>query len=83
MALTPRQFQYLRRRHRYELEHSELIGGIVASAVANFGFQRLKKPLSAADFMPRRKPEKPLTPEQVVDKIRAQLRPACIDIARG
>jgi hypothetical protein len=51
-ALTPRQFDALMRRYRYETESGELLFGQLTSWVANTGFRTAEKQTSAADFMP-------------------------------
>jgi hypothetical protein len=58
-ALTPRQFHLLLDQHRERTEHTELLAGIIASNIVNWGFQPPKKTAVPADFMPSRMREKP------------------------
>lgn len=41
-------------QHRLQVEHSELLTGIMASAVANYSMAAPRKRLVPADFMPCR-----------------------------
>jgi len=74
--LTPRQYDLLVDRHRERTDHLELLSGIVAAAVANWGMRAPKKPLTAADFMPSRftpKREKRSDKQQEAANIRSVL----------
>jgi hypothetical protein len=51
-ALTPRQYDALCRRQWEQIEHTELLVGIVASTVANFSLGAPKGGTKPADFMP-------------------------------
>lgn len=51
-ALTPRQFHALKARRTEEVEHRELLAGIVASNVVNFSMGGVKNPTKPKDFMP-------------------------------
>ena len=71
-ALTPRQFQALRRMRNRQIEHAELLAGIVASTTANYSMGAPEKPRQAREFMPSQwAPERPrkLTRKQVALKI--------------
>jgi hypothetical protein len=50
--LTPRQFDSLLKRHREQIEHEELLAGIIASVVVNFSLGAPKTGTKPADFMP-------------------------------
>lgn len=50
--LTPHQFYVLMDARAEQVEHQELLAGIIASATANFGGMGRKKPTCPADFMP-------------------------------
>ena len=49
--MTPRQLHALRLRQIEQLQHSELMTGIVASVTANFSMMRPEPPFSAESFM--------------------------------
>lgn len=51
-------------RHRERMRHAELIGGIISSTVANFGYCRPEQPLVPRVFMPHRDEEKPAVVRQ-------------------
>jgi hypothetical protein len=72
--MTPRMLYALRKRHLQRLQREELLNGIVAAAVANFGFCRPEKPLDPQVFMlhplPAPKP-KPLTGDSLAAMVRA------------
>jgi hypothetical protein len=60
--LTPRQLHLLLDRHREQVDHQELLTGIIAAAVYNSSMNRPKQPLSPKHFMPgyrRQRPERP------------------------
>jgi hypothetical protein len=66
--MTPRQVAALRIRNHQNLQHQEMLAGIIASTTANFGFCRPEKPMSPADFMLHKlppEPEKPVTFEDI------------------
>ena len=49
--MTPRQLHALRLRQIEQLQHVELMTGIVASVTANFSMLKPEPPLSAESFM--------------------------------
>ena len=49
--MTPRQLHALRLRQIEQLQHSELMTGIVASVTANFSMMKPEPPFSAESFM--------------------------------
>ncbi len=51
-ALTPRQYHALVKRKERDIEHRELLAGIVASTTANFSMGAPERALSPRDFMP-------------------------------
>lgn len=51
-ALTPRQFNELAKRFRYQQEHTELLHAITTSALVNFSVAAPKKSTTPQDFMP-------------------------------
>lgn len=51
-ALTPRKFDALQKRHKYQTESNELLFGQLTSWVANTGFKSCDKPTTIEDFMP-------------------------------
>lgn len=52
-ALTPRQFHLLKDRHSEVIEHDELLTGIIASVVANYGgMVKPESPKVPTDYMP-------------------------------
>lgn len=62
--MTPRQVAALRIRHHHQLQHQEMLAGIVAATSANFSFCRPEKAMNPADFMLHKlppEPEKPVT----------------------
>jgi hypothetical protein len=61
-SLTPRQFDALLKRHREQIEHAELLVGIIASVVVNFSLGAPKTGTEPADYMPsqwRKKVQQP------------------------
>lgn len=59
--MTPRQFDALLKRHREQIEHQELLNGILASVIVNFSLGAPKVGKAPVDFMPsqwRKKVEK-------------------------
>jgi hypothetical protein len=55
--MTPRQLHALRLRQIEQLQHSELMTGIIASVTANFSMMKPEPPLSAESFMIHKLPE--------------------------
>ena len=51
-ALTPRQFVWLRERHKQEREYQELLMAIPVSTLANHSMAAPKKAYKPYDFMP-------------------------------
>ena len=49
--MTPRQLHALRLRQIEQLQHSELMTGIIASVTANFSMMKPEPPFSAESFM--------------------------------
>ena len=49
--MTPRQLHSLRLRQIEQLQHSELMTGIIASVTANFSMMKPDPPFSAESFM--------------------------------
>ena len=49
--MTPRQLHALRLRQVEQLQHSELMTGIIASVTANFSMMKPEPPFSAESFM--------------------------------
>ena len=49
--MTPRQLHALRLRQIEQLQHSELMTGIIASVTANFSMMKPELPFSAESFM--------------------------------
>lgn len=56
--MTPRQFTWLRERHKHELEYQELLWAINTSTLANHSFNPPKKAYKPYDFMPTKLREK-------------------------
>lgn len=52
MALTPREFMWLRNRHEAEREYQESLMAIPVSTLANHSFNTPKKAYVPQDFMP-------------------------------
>jgi hypothetical protein len=77
-CLTPRQFHLLLDQHREQVEHQELLSGIIASAVANWSMGAPKKPLAPADFMPSRRDREEKSPrlnrKRIADNVRSFLQ---------
>jgi hypothetical protein len=48
--MTPRQLHALRLRQIEQLQHSELMTGIIASVTANFSMMKPEPPFSAESF---------------------------------
>jgi hypothetical protein len=69
--MTYRQFSYLVRRHKQELERQRFLIGIVASVTANYSMCHPEKPLCPADFMAT--DEKPLTEDEIAEQLALQL----------
>ena len=55
--MTPRQLHALRLRQIEQLQHSELMTGIIASVTANFSMMKPEPPFSAESFMIHKLPE--------------------------
>jgi hypothetical protein len=55
--MTPRQLHALRLRQIEQLQHSELMTGIIASVTANFSMMNPEPPFSAESFMIHKLPE--------------------------
>lgn len=51
-SLTPRQFHDLMKRHEREIEHKELLNGMLAANIVNYSMGRPDKAAQAKDFMP-------------------------------
>jgi hypothetical protein len=51
-ALTPRQYYMLVDTFRKSVEHSELLGGIIAANIANWSMYAPKTAMKPADYMP-------------------------------
>jgi hypothetical protein len=69
--MTPRQTGALNKLRMDRMQREEMLMGIVASTVANFGFCRPEKPLSAESFMIHKLPEvpsEPLTGEYIMSQ---------------
>lgn len=58
MALTPREFMWLRHRHEAEREYQELLMAIPVSTLANHSFNSPKKAYVPQDFMPMKLAQK-------------------------
>jgi hypothetical protein len=56
--MTPRQFVWLRERHKQEREYQELLIAINTSTLANHSFNPPKKAYKPYDFMPSKLREK-------------------------
>lgn len=56
--MTPRQFVWLRERHKREREYNELLYAIQTSTLANHSFTPPKKAYKPYDFMPMKLREK-------------------------
>jgi hypothetical protein len=70
--LTPRQFALLMDRHREKVDLDKTLAGIVASAVANFGYCRPKEALQPADFVGGPRQKKPrVSKKQQTQNLRA------------
>ena len=68
--MTPRQLHALRLRQIEQLQHSELMTGIIASVTANFSIARPEPPFSAESFMIHKLPdsaEDGQDPEEEID----------------
>ena len=57
LEMTPRQLHALRLRQIEQLQHSELMTGIIASVTANFSMMKPEPPFSAESFMIHNLPE--------------------------
>lgn len=82
-SLTPRQYAALRKYHRYDVQHRELLNGMVCSTTANFSMCSPQKPLSPKDFMPSWSDSKPArnrkpTRKQIAQKIWAAFSPIAV-----
>jgi hypothetical protein len=55
--MTPRQLHALRLRQIEQLQHSELMTGIIASVTANFSMMKPEPPFSAESFMIHKLPD--------------------------
>lgn len=51
LDMTPRMLQALRKQRLVEMQRAEILTGIIASTVANFGMCRPEKALKPEDFM--------------------------------
>lgn len=56
--MSPRQFVWLRERHKQEVEYQELLWAINTSTLANHSFAQPKKAYKPYDFMPSKIREK-------------------------
>jgi hypothetical protein len=68
--MTPRQLHALRLRQIEQLQHSELMTGIIASITANFSMMKPEPPFSAESFMIHKLPDSPENgqdPEEEMD----------------
>jgi hypothetical protein len=59
LDMTPRQLHALRLRQIEQLQHSELMTGIIASVTANFSMMKPEPPFSAESFMIHKLPDSP------------------------
>jgi hypothetical protein len=57
--MTPRQVAALRIRHKQQMQHQEMLAGIIAATSANFSFCRPDQALAPTDFMLHRLPPEP------------------------
>jgi hypothetical protein len=57
LDMTPRQLHALRLRQIEQLQHSELLTGIIASVTANFSMMKPEPPCSAESFMIHKLPD--------------------------
>lgn len=57
--MTPRQLHALRLRQIEQLQHFELMTGIIASVTANFSMMKPEPPFSAESFMIHKLPNSP------------------------
>jgi hypothetical protein len=70
LEMTPRQLHALRLRQIEQLQHSELMTGIIASVTANFSMMKPEPPFSAESFMIHKLPgscEDDQEPEEEMD----------------
>ena len=66
--MTPRQLHALRLRQIEQLQHAELMTGIVASVTANFSMMKPDPPFSAESFMIHKLPgSQGAEPEEEMD----------------
>ena len=80
--MTPRQLHALRKVHLDFMRREEMLTGIIASTVANFGFRAPKWAMGAESFMlhpftTHRQDEGPVTGEMIMSAlapIREELR---------
>jgi hypothetical protein len=59
LEMTPRQLHALRLRQIEQLQHSELMTGIIASVTANFSMMKPEPPFNAESFMIHKLPWSP------------------------
>ena len=67
--MTPRQLHALRLRQIEQLQHSELMTGIIASVTANFSMMKPEPPFSAESFMIHKLPESPNGEQEPEDEM--------------
>jgi hypothetical protein len=60
LAMTPRQVDALQRVHLEQMQHEELLVGILAAEIVNTSHYRPKQPRTAESFMIHPLPEKQL-----------------------
>lgn len=70
-ALTPRKFDALQKRHKYQTESNEILFAQLTSWVANTGFKSCEKPTSITDFMPSKWQRKAETAKVIKRRRRA------------
>lgn len=66
--MTPREFVWLRERHKQEREYQELLVGIQVSTLANHSFSAPKKAYKPYDFMPTKVMEKKMAEDAMTSK---------------
>jgi hypothetical protein len=69
LEMTPRQLHALRLRQIEQLQHSELMTGIIASVTANFSMMKPEPPFSAESFMIHKLPESPEDAEELDEEM--------------
>jgi hypothetical protein len=69
LDMTPRQLHALRLRQIEQLQHSELMTGIIASVTANFSMMKPERPFSAESFMIHKLPGSVEVGEELEDEM--------------